>query len=115
MGSILKKSALLAAALLIVQAGTARAASVEVKVPFPFTVNGHQMPAGQYVVENRGADLLIRGERGTGATMFVAAMPAAGYDPAGDRPSLTFAHNDAQYQLSTVWESGTEGRVIRNR
>jgi hypothetical protein len=114
MESILRKSLLIAAALVIAQSGQARAASVEVKVPFPFTVNGQQMPAGQYRVENNGADLLIRGERGTGAALFVIAMPAAGHDPAGDRPALTFTHDEAQYRLSGVWESGTEGQVIRS-
>ena len=38
------------AALLVGLGGTARAATVEVKVPFPFQLHGQMLPAGQYLV-----------------------------------------------------------------
>jgi len=38
--------------------------------------------------------------------------PAAGKDPAGSAPALTFSRDENQYRLSSVWQSETEGSVI---
>ena len=46
--AVTTKAMLFAAGLLMLAAGTASAAAVEVKVPFPFVVQGQTMPAGQY-------------------------------------------------------------------
>ena len=114
--SILKKSAMFAAALLVFTAATARAETVEVKVAFPFQVNGQTLPAGRYAVEYDGScGLLIRGEKGNHAEIFVSTMAADGHDPAGQKPALTFTRHDSKYRLSSVWESGTDGRVILDR
>ena len=91
--AVTTKVMVFAAGLVMLAAGTASAAAVEVKVPFPFVVQGQTMPAGQYRVESETTDpsiLLIRGENGTKAEMFVVTRTAAGHDPAGDTPSLTF-------------------------
>ena len=48
--------------------GTAGAqpSTVEVKIPFAFLVHRQLLPAGEYVVEQAGTDvLLIHGEHGT--------------------------------------------------
>ena len=116
MWSILKRSAALAAAFLVFNGAAARAATVEVKVAFPFVVHGQTLPAGRYLVEEQGsAGVLIRGENRNHADMFVLTIPAAGHDPAGEKPALTFKRHETQYRLSGIWESGTDGRAIVDR
>ena len=64
--AVTTKVMLFAAGLVMLAAGTASAAAVEVKVPFPFVVQGQTMPAGQDRVESETTDpsiLLIRGEK----------------------------------------------------
>jgi len=114
--SILKRSAVLASAFLVFNGVSARAATVEVKVAFPFVVHGQTLPAGRYVVEDEGSNgVLIRGEKGNHADMFVLTIPAVGKDPAGEKPALTFTRHETQYRLSSIWESGTDGRAIVDR
>jgi hypothetical protein len=118
MWSVVKRSAVLTAVFLVCATGSAGAAPMEVKVPFPFVVEGHTLPAGQYAVERDGADpsvFLIRGEKGVTAAMFVLTMPAAGRDPAGDKPALTFARHETQYRLADIWAGDSEGREIMSR
>ena len=115
MWSVMKKSTLLAAAFLACAGGSARAATIEVKVPFPFVVRGQALPAGQYRVQRDAMDpsvVFIRGETGITASMLVLTMPAAGHDPAGEKPSLTFTRHEQQYRLADIWESGSQGRKI---
>ena len=116
MWSIVKKSAVLASAFLLFNCMSARAATVEVKVAFPFVVHGQTLPAGRYLVEDEGSDgVVIRGEKGNHADMFVLTIPAVGKDPAGEKPALTFTRHETQYRLSSIWESGTDGRAIVDR
>ncbi|HEY3045092.1 MAG TPA: hypothetical protein VGJ39_13760 [Vicinamibacterales bacterium] len=116
MWSILKKSAVFATAFLVFNGAAARAATVEVKVAFPFVVHGQTMPAGRYLVESEGSNgVLIRGEKGNHADMFVLTIPAVGHDPAGEKPALTFTRHETQYRLSSIWESGTDEQAIVDR
>jgi hypothetical protein len=117
MRSILKKSAVFAVAFVVFNGATARAAGVEVKVAFPFVVHGQTLPAGQYLVErDEGSSaVLIRGMKGNHADTFVLTAPAAGHDPAGEKPALTFTRHESQYRLSSIWESGTDGYAIVER
>jgi hypothetical protein len=115
MQSVLKRATLLAAALLVAAGGTARAAVVDVKVPFPFVVKGQQFSPGEYRLERDQTDssvMLIRGEKGNTARMFVLTTPAAGQDPAGDKPAVTFRRYENQYRLTNIWESSNQGREI---
>ena len=117
MRSIVNKSGLLALVFLGVCASSARAAEVVVKVPFPFVVQQQTMPAGEYVVERigQGPDaLLIRGAKGLNrSAAIVLTTPASGVDPAGNTPALTFSRGENNtYQLSTIWESHSEGRTL---
>lgn len=116
MRSIVNKSGMLALAFLGLYAGSARAAEMVVKVPFPFVVQQHMMPAGEYVVERvgQGPDaLLIRGAKGIDrSAAIVLTTPASGVDPAGNKPALTFSRHENTYQLSTIWESHSEGRKL---
>jgi hypothetical protein len=90
---------------------------LEVKVPFPFVVNGQNLPAGRYSIQRdelTSSVLLIRSETGNRAATFVSTLPAGGHDPAGRVPVLTFSRYENQYRLSSVWESGSLGwSVIR--
>ena len=115
MRSVLKRAPLLAAAFLVVVSGPARAAAVDVKVPFPFVVKGQQFPAGEYRLEANQTDpsvVLIRGEQGTTATMFLVTRPAPGRDPAGNKPALTFTKFENQYRLADIWESESRGHEV---
>jgi len=107
-----KRSVVLAAALVGVFAGSARAQEVLLaKVPFPFVVHGEQFPAGSYDLLNAQGLITIRG-RDNRAAIFALATPADGQDPTGDRPSLVFIHNEREYRLSQIWESGREGLAL---
>ena len=113
--SMTKKAALFAAGLVMLAGGTASAAPVDVKVPFPFIVQGKTMPAGMYRVESDSDDpsvWLIEGEKGTHAGTFVLTRVASGHDPAGDEPALTFDKNESQYQLVGIWESKAQGQEV---
>jgi hypothetical protein len=115
MRSVLKRATLVAAGIVGLVGGTASASVVDVKIPFPFVVQGQPLPAGQYRVERNMFDssvVLIRGEKGNNASMFVLTTPAAGKDPSGDKPALTFKRYENQYRLADIWESGRQGRQV---
>jgi hypothetical protein len=118
MKSIVKHSMVVGAALLLTAAGSTRAYAFEtvtVNVPFSFNVENKTLPAGRYVVERADQDpavLVIRGAKGTHGGAVVLTDAAAGQDPKGDKPCLTFSHVGNTYQLSRIWESGTEGRSV---
>lgn len=115
MHSVLRRATLLAAALLVAATGTARAAVVDVTVPFPFVVKGQQFSPGEYRLERDLTDssvMLIRGEKGNTARMFVLTTPASGQDPAGDKPAVTFKRYENQYRLADIWESNGQGREV---
>lgn len=115
MWSVMKKATLLAAGLLVFAGGTANAAVINVKVPFPFVVQGTTLPAGQYRVQRDDVNssvILIQAERGHNASMFVLTTPAAGHDPAGNTPALTFKRYENQYRLADIWEMGGQGHEV---
>lgn len=116
MWTAIKRSSAFALVFLGLCAASARAGEVIVKVPFPFVAGGRTLPAGEYVMQPAGQDpavMLIRGENANhGSSAFVLTIPADGHDPAGDKPSLTFTRVENQYRLSTIWESGSEGRTL---
>lgn len=113
---IKRRTALLAAAFLVLLGGTGWASIVEVKVPFPFQVHGQMLPAGQYrVTSNEDGVVEILGERGTRAAMFAMTIPASGQDPAGNKPTLTFKRDETNYRLSSIWASGTDGRTLTGK
>jgi hypothetical protein len=115
-----KRSGILAVAFLGVSVASARAADVVVKVPFPFVVRGVTLPAGEYMVQRVDnedpAVLAIRGMHANQkSTAITFTNAAAGQDPAGYTPSLTFKLHENGYWLSSVWESKSEGRSITGR
>ena len=89
---------------------TTSAQETTCRVPFGFNVNGKTLPAGRYNVANNNGMLMIRGER-DGA--FVQGIPAARRidKPSGGR--LVFLKTGTRYDLSEVWSSGGDGRIVR--
>ena len=106
------KAGLLAAAFVLAYTGSARASTMEVKVPFAFKVQGRTMPAGQYRLSDEGGIVQLRAEKDVHANMFTLTTPASGHDPSGDTPVLTFKHQENQYRLTGIWESATRGRAV---
>lgn len=114
MGIFTKRSSLVAAVLLMV-AGSAGAATIEVEVPFPFTVHGRTMPAGRYLVrtvELGSPAVEIRGEQATNGAAFILTEPVESQDPAGEKPALTFTRHETSYELTGIWYSGGYGRAV---
>ena len=111
----LKKAIVWAVAVLIVAASTAQADTLEVTVPFAFTVEGRTMPAGTYRLdrnESTASVILIRGAEGARPQMFVLTTPAAGRNPGGQDPALIFVPSEDGYQLVGVWESSSAGHEL---
>jgi len=80
----------------------------EVKVPFAFTINGQQMPAGTYSVRQDDAQpsaLLIKGEH---SSAFVLTAPVANGSAQQDT-SLVFEKDGNSYRLSEVWDNDGDG------
>jgi hypothetical protein len=84
------------------------------KVPFEFTLQGQQFPAGTYEIREAGnsGDLLaIQGEFNNKMT-YTFAQHVFGTDPAGDRPALVFNRQGNHYVLTAVWDSANEGLTL---
>ena len=113
MGFIMRTSMVLAGACLMC-AGTAvsaGAATLDVKVPFPFVVGTQAYPAGKYTVQWDDADpsiMLIEGQNGNRAGGLMLTAPPRLHDPAGRGAALTFRRYEKQYRLSGVRESHSE-------
>ena len=115
MSSMLKRSLVVAGAVLALGQGAARAADfrdMTVNVPFPFMVKHKIMPAGRYLLQRDDADrslVLIQGEKGNRVGAFVLTEQATGRDPKGDKPCLSFTRVGNKYELTNVWESRDDG------
>ena len=116
MRSVMLKTAMLGAAFLLAS-GTARAAVLEVDVPFPFVVNHETFPAGRYQLEQdvlAGPSVMIIRGMHTPQAAIIATHEAGGQGPS--KPALQFEHRENQYRLQNIWESPTEGqRIIQHK
>jgi hypothetical protein len=111
--STIKQSAVLAAALVGLVAGSASAQeTVVAKVPFPFVVRGESFPAGRYEIRTSGDGIVSIRSSDTKSSIVAITIPADGRDPLGDRPSLVFTRHEKVYRLSQIWEDGTDGREL---
>ena len=115
MRTVMIRATVVAAALVLLASGSAQAAVQLFAVPFPFIVGGKSLPAGAYRLQQNGPVLQILGEHGNRASLFVMTMPAAGRDPAGNEPALTFERHEQQYRLADVWSSATRGQEVATR
>lgn len=85
----------------------------EVKVPFAFTVNGQEMPAGNYTVrqdEDQPSALLIQ-RLNTKEAIYVLTAPVESGSVPQDT-SLVFAKDGDHYRLTQVWGNDGEGVAI---
>jgi hypothetical protein len=118
MNPAMKLSVLFSIAVAVLTLGAARADAsdtIRARVPFPFVVQNKTLPAGQYLLVREDTDpavVLIREVSRPYAAAFVVTNGAAGHDPAGEHPCLTFARYENQYRLSNIWESRNEGRTV---
>ena len=118
MKSMMGTPVLLAGVLLLVGSAASEAPMVEATVPFPFSVRGQVLPAGQYRVERDASDptiLLIRGQHGVRASAITTSTSAAGQDPAGGQVALVFTKGETGYRLKDVWEGHASGREIPSK
>ena len=104
----------LAGACSAIGLGTAAAMPiVNVRVPFAFTVEGVQLPAGRYTVEPFGEDaatLAIRDAHERVATIVLTGSDAP-VQP-NDTSSLTFVKGEHGYELRSVHADGGRGWAL---
>ena len=113
MRAVLMSSVLGAMTLMATVAQAEPTIRQEVKVPFAFTVNGQEMPAGTYTVredEDQPHALLIQGSTSKTA-IYVLTAPVGGASTAQDS-SLVFAKDGNRYRLTQVWDEDGEGVSI---
>ena len=103
-------------AVVTLAAAVAQAAPVnmqEVKVPFSFTVNGQELPAGTYTVQHDDAlgtgTLFLKGEK---ASTFVMTAPIDGNPNSAEEASFVFAKDGNSYRLTQVWDGDANGHEI---
>lgn len=113
MSSVIKTSGLLAAAFTLLAAGTARASTINVTVPFSFELQGQTLPAGEYRVTNDEGIVTFCGEKPLHGCLNVMTEPASGVDPKGDIPAVTFTRDSSGYRVADVWINELDGREIK--
>ncbi len=110
------RGAMLAVAGVFAFAAAAHADTLEVKVPFEFMVGAQKMPAGVYRIEHDlsmpSSVVLIQGQHGTRAQLFVQTTPLIGANPAGDTPALVFVPGETGRHLTQVWGTSVTGQEI---
>ena len=106
-------SAVFGAMVFSAAAAQAAPASVEqaVKIPFAFTVNGHELPAGNYAVrrdDDQSSALLIQGQ---GKSIYVLTTPVTNASASPDT-SLVFKKDGDRYLLSEIWSDAGDGVAV---
>jgi hypothetical protein len=102
------------AAMVMAAAAVAQAAPAtrqEVKIPFTFVINGQELPAGTYSVQQNDANdsaLLIQGE---GKSVYLLTAPVS-RTAAPQDTSLVFAKDGAHYRLAEIWDADGDGLKI---
>jgi hypothetical protein len=109
------------AALAVVLASPVSAQSITLKVsvPFDFSVGGHTLPAGDYLVSTVNitgsvdSGFLAVRNVSSGATPAVITSIPAGRLGASGQASVAFHHYGSDYFLATIWDGYTgQGRSI---
>jgi len=109
------------AALAVVLASPVSAQNLvlKVSVPFDFAVDGHTLPAGDYLVSTVNLTgfmdsgyLAVRNVSSGATPTIITAIPA-GHLAASGGASLTFHRYGSDYFLATIWDGYTDqGRSI---
>ena len=112
MSSVIRR-AMVVVGVLLASAVAAQAETLDVNVPFAFVVGSTQMPAGTYRLERNSSMsssvMLIRGEHGNTAQVFVQTTPLKGTSPMGDAAALVFVPDENANRLTQVWGSPSAG------
>jgi hypothetical protein len=108
------RTAALAALVLVAGASQARAEAFVVRVPFDFTVNGHQLPAGNYSIEREvgSSVVLLRNERDTKSTLYAQTMQGNEVLRPPAEPYLTFGQYENSYRLESLWSDASGERDL---
>ena len=108
------RNAALTALVLIAGASQAHADEFVVKVPFDFTVNGHQLPAGNYSIEREvgSSVVLLRNGQDTKSTLYVQTMQGDEVLRPPAQPYLTFGQYEKSYRLESLWTDGSGERDL---
>lgn len=113
MRAFLMSSVMAAVALAAAVAQAAPVNMQEVKVPFSFTVNGQELPAGTYTVQHDDAlgtgTLLLKSEK---ASAYVMTAPVNGEAAPSADASFVFAKDGDQLRLTQVWDGDANGHEI---
>ena len=93
----------------------ASSASLRVKVPFDFVVEGHRLPAGDYSIEpdSQSGLLIIQGS-GAGHVASVFTTPSGSWNGSSN-PSLIFSQSGGDRVLSRVQFAGGPARLVPAR
>jgi hypothetical protein len=115
MSSVIKRT-IVVVGVLLASAVAAQAETLEVKIPFAFVIGEQTMPAGEYRIERDAtmpsSVVLIRGEHGNTATLFVQTVELTGEKPAGVKSALVFVSDEAGMRLTQVWGTAKIGQEI---
>lgn len=81
-----------------------------IEIPFPFTVDSTEHPAGVWVVSQRASNpsLLNFSQQGGSESFFASALPAAGQQ-GSDPARVVFNVYEGKYFLSELWRTGKAG------
>lgn len=87
---------------------------LRVEVPFEFTASQEALPAGSYVIRERGQMLVIKnGKGGEGTVLNVVTRLARRPSSDGNGSNLVFDTVGGQRFLSEVWLSDGDGFLVR--
>lgn len=89
-----------------------------VTIPFPFTVNGHTLPQGQYDVRTDDQEtsvVMLDNVMNPKTGAIFSTIPDYRRGPAREKLMLTFVQRGSEHQLSAVWQPGQSGRDVVNR
>ena len=105
----LVKTAVIGMSVLLASAATAQADTLDVKIPFAFTVGAKTLPAGAYRIERDTLTapyvVLIRGEHGNTAQIMVETTPLYGGNRTGTSAELVFVPDESAHRLTVIQES----------
>lgn len=85
-----------------------------VEIPFEFSAGEKLMPAGSYVIQQRGQVLVVKnGDHGEGTLLSVVTRLARRPSENGGGANLVFDTVDGRRFLSEVWLSHGDGFLVR--
>ena len=98
-----------ALAVLLASPVSAQAPMQRASVPFEFIVDGHTLPAGDYMVTkiNDVGYLALRNESTGIAPIAISTIPPGGNLGASGVESLTFHRYGSDYFLASIWDGYT--------